>query len=253
MSFGYTIKVRNGMDMKYNYQLRFDSGLIVRNIIFVMVLTILTTNGNAASFNSEVWKSNKVGLFPMVISNTGNSVAAYDADFNMITFFTQENKESCLNMNDTELIVNNKPIKVKATYSYNNCLIQAKSKHDSAYIVSQFKDKSKVDVGPLHFSAIGFNDEAVLININKTVSWGFKKEKQLNYKSIGAMDGWEGVWSGEKVELYQYSRSNNITLDVFEAEVLDQHGTNWFEVCQFKNLLMLSSGDKACKALIHHL
>ena len=241
------------MDMKYNNQLSFESGLILRNIIIVMVLTLLTTKGNAASFNSEVWKSNKVGLFPMVISNMGNSVAAYDADSNMITFFTQENKETCLNMNNTDLIINNKPIKVKSIYSYHNCLIQAKNKKDSAYIVSQFKDKSKVDVGPLHFSAIGFNDEAVLTNIDETVSWGFKKEKQLNFKSIGAMDGWEGVWGGEKVELYQYSRSNNITLDVFEAEVLDQHGTNWFEVCQFKNLLMLSSGDKACKALIDHL
>ncbi|WP_236688655.1 hypothetical protein [Photobacterium angustum] len=143
------------MDMKYNNQLSFESGLILRNIIIVMVLTLLTTKGNAASFNSEVWKSNKVGLFPMVISNMGNSVAAYDADFNMITFFTQENKETCLNMNNTDLIINNKPIKVKSIYSYHNCLIQAKNKKDSAYIVSQFKDKSKVDVGPLHFSAIG--------------------------------------------------------------------------------------------------
>ncbi|WP_236689142.1 hypothetical protein [Photobacterium angustum] len=116
------------MDMKYNNQLRFDSGLILRNIIIVIVLTLLTTKGNAASFNSEVWKSNKVGLFPMVISNMGNSVAAYDADFNMITFFTQENKETCLNMNNTDLIINNKPIKVKSIYSYHNCLIQAKNK-----------------------------------------------------------------------------------------------------------------------------
>ena len=60
--------------------------------------------------------------------------------------------------------------------------------------------------GLLHFSAIGFNDEAVLTNIDETVSWGFKKEKELNFKSIGAMDGWEGVWGGEKVELYQSLR-----------------------------------------------
>lgn len=99
--------------------------------------------------------------------------------------------------------------------------------------------------------AMGFNnDKPVPLDIDQVVKVGFEKHRHLNYRAIGAIDGWEGKWCDEKVELYQYTRADNINLDIFEAEALDQHGTDWFEACQYKNVIMLSNGNQACKALM---
>ncbi|WP_146146242.1 hypothetical protein [Photobacterium kishitanii] len=99
--------------------------------------------------------------------------------------------------------------------------------------------------------AMGVNKEPIQLEIDQAVQAGFEKHRHLNYLAIGATDGWEGKWYDEKIELYQYASADNINLDIFEAEALDLHGTDWFEACQYRNLLMLSNGNKACKALTY--
>lgn len=106
-------------------------------------------------------------------------------------------------------------------------------------------------LGMLTGPAMGLNKEPIQLEIAQAVQAGFEKLRHLNYHVFGATDGWEGKWYDERIELYQYASADNIDLEVFEAEALDQHGTDWFEACQYKNLVLLSSGNKACKALAY--
>ena len=99
---------------------------------------------------------------------------------------------------------------------------------------------------------MGVNKEPIQLEIDQAVQASFEKHRHLNYLAIGATDGWEGKWCDEKVEIYQYARADNINVDVFEAEALDQHGTDWFEACQYKNMLMVIKLVKHLYLFNHH-
>ena len=99
---------------------------------------------------------------------------------------------------------------------------------------------------------MGVNKEPIQLEIDQAVQASFEKHRHLNYLAIGATDGWEGKWCDEKVEIYQYARADNINVDVFEAEAFHQHGTDWFEACQYKNVLMVIKLVKHLYLFNHH-
>ncbi len=88
-----------------------------------------------------------------------------------------------------------------------------------------------------------------LLSISDAESAGFEKNSQQLFQMIGAKDGWSGTWSGEKVELYQYASEEEVDPEVFESSVQEGNISGWVELCQHRNMLMLSKGKKACDEL----
>lgn len=78
---------------------------------------------------------------------------------------------------------------------------------------------------------------------------GFKKDSQQLFQMVGAKDGWSGHWAGESVELYQYESAGDVDPSVFEPSVQDGNLSGWVDLCQHRNMLMLSKGNQACKEL----
>ena len=94
-----------------------------------------------------------------------------------------------------------------------------------------------------------FASASQLLSISDAESAGFEKNSQQQFQMIGAKDGWSGTWSGEKVELYQYASEEEVNPKVFESSVQEGNISGWVELCQHRNMLMLSKGDKACGEL----
>ena len=88
-----------------------------------------------------------------------------------------------------------------------------------------------------------------LLSISDAESAGFEKNSQQLFQMIGAKNGWSGTWSGEKVELYQYASEEEVNPKVFESSVQEGNISGWVELCQHRNMLMLSKVDKACGEL----
>ncbi len=101
-------------------------------------------------------------------------------------------------------------------------------------------------VGSLLASVASANE---LLSISDAESGGFEKNSQQLFQMIGAKDGWSGTWSGEKVELYQYASEEEVNPKVFESSVQEGNISGWIELCQHRNMLMLSKGEKACGEL----
>ncbi|MAB50525.1 MULTISPECIES: hypothetical protein [unclassified Marinobacter] len=87
------------------------------------------------------------------------------------------------------------------------------------------------------------------LTIQDAETAGFTKRGQQMFQMIGASDGWSGSWSGDKVELYQYQSPEEVKPEVFESAVHEGNLSGWVELCQHKNMLMLSKGKKACVEL----
>lgn len=80
-------------------------------------------------------------------------------------------------------------------------------------------------------------------------SAGFVKRDQQMFQVIGAIDGWGGTWSGENVELYQFESPENVNLFHFESWIADGDTSNWADLCQRGNLMLVSKGRQACGKL----
>ena len=78
---------------------------------------------------------------------------------------------------------------------------------------------------------------------------GFDKRHQQTFQMIGAIDGWSGTWYGEKVELYQFESPKNLNLFHFESWISDGNTSNWADLCQRGNLMLVSKGRQACSKL----
>lgn len=87
------------------------------------------------------------------------------------------------------------------------------------------------------------------LTINEAESIGFKKESQQLFQMIGAIDGWTGVWEGERVELYQFESTDKIKIDLFLTSTNEGNIPGWAEQCTVRNMFMLSKGKKACSKL----
>jgi len=94
-----------------------------------------------------------------------------------------------------------------------------------------------------------FASASELLSISDAESVGFEKNSQQLFQMIGAKDGWSGSWFVEKVELYQYASEEEVNPKVFESSVQEGNISGWVELCQHRNMLMLSKGDKACDEL----
>jgi len=93
--------------------------------------------------------------------------------------------------------------------------------------------------------SVKFNDySSNKFTISDAESVGFKKESKQYYQLIGAVDGWDGLLAGDKVELYQYP-SASLALEQLSSAWSD----DWTEKCVKGNLFMLSKGSDACKKL----
>ena len=93
------------------------------------------------------------------------------------------------------------------------------------------------------------NGMAEPLTINDAVSAGFEKGAQQMYQMVQAQDGWGGTWQKETVELYQYGSKGDMPVESFEAAVQEGNMSGWVEMCQHKNMLMLSKGKEACAIL----
>lgn len=80
-------------------------------------------------------------------------------------------------------------------------------------------------------------------------SAGFHKRHQETFQLIGAIDGWSGIWLGEKVELYQFESPETLNLFHFESWIADGNNSNWAGLCQRGNLMLVSKGRQACNKL----
>ncbi|BCD97718.1 hypothetical protein [Marinagarivorans cellulosilyticus] len=87
------------------------------------------------------------------------------------------------------------------------------------------------------------------LSISDVEKNGFKKENQQLYQMVGAIDGWSGIWEGEIVEVYQFEDSSSVKLEYFETITDSGNISNWKDKCQFKNLYLISKGNRACLAL----
>ena len=81
-------------------------------------------------------------------------------------------------------------------------------------------------------------------------SAGFEKGDQQMFQMIGAIDGWGGTWIGENVELYQFESPDSLNLFHFESWIADGNTSNWADLCQRGNLMLVSKGRQACSKLI---
>jgi len=89
------------------------------------------------------------------------------------------------------------------------------------------------------------------LTIADFVELGFTKSQQQLFTMIGAEDGWSGVFEGEVIELYQYR--DDETLDQFKQTMINAaspgNASGWVDYCVRHNLLIISKGFTACKAL----
>lgn len=87
------------------------------------------------------------------------------------------------------------------------------------------------------------------LSISHAEEAGFEKGDQLAYQTVEAEAGWTGEWAGDRVELYQYESEEAVQKDYFDGLVQEETVAGWVELCQAKNLLMLSDGESACREL----
>lgn len=78
------------------------------------------------------------------------------------------------------------------------------------------------------------------------VQAGFQKESTTIASMLGATSGWYGHWNGNEVELYEYEPDDKVPEALFSGSV---DAGLWNTFCRNGNLAMVSSGEKACKAL----
>lgn len=88
------------------------------------------------------------------------------------------------------------------------------------------------------------------LSIGDAEKYGFEKDEQQLFQMIEAVDGWSGTWEGEVVELYQYQDSSSVKLIHFETTTDAGNFSNWQDKCQFKNMYLISKGNKACIELL---
>lgn len=109
--------------------------------------------------------------------------------------------------------------------------------------------KGKIFTLLIALSVTACSQATTRLSINDAENLGFKKDQQQIFQMVGASDGWNGTWSGETVELYEFSDSKSVNRDAFQAATQPNNISGWKEVCITENLLMLSKGKKACREL----
>ena len=103
----------------------------------------------------------------------------------------------------------------------------------------------------LTFLIILFSLTSNLVKANETLDIqdvekiGFIKEYVKGFEMIGAIDGWYGTLSDEKVEIYVYKDVSSIPVPFFDAA----KDMGWEEVCFVSNLALMSKGKTACTHL----
>lgn len=97
----------------------------------------------------------------------------------------------------------------------------------------------------------GCSSEAAL-SLSELEASGFQKDQQQLYQMVNAVDGWNGHWVSDRVEVYVYKNSSSASAEKgdFASSVEEGNISGWVELCQHKNVLMLSKGESACSALI---
>ncbi|CUS49065.1 MAG: putative lipoprotein [Idiomarinaceae bacterium HL-53] len=80
---------------------------------------------------------------------------------------------------------------------------------------------------------------------------GFQKDQQQLYQMVNATDGWSGHWASDRVEVYLYENASSATNEAegFASSVQDGNLSGWVELCQHRNVLLLSKGESACSSL----
>jgi len=87
------------------------------------------------------------------------------------------------------------------------------------------------------------------LTIKDATAAGFIKQQQKLFQMVGAKDGWSGTLGGEKVELYEFESQEKVNSDIFKAATRPGNASGWVELCEVKNMLLLSKGTKACEIL----
>ena len=93
------------------------------------------------------------------------------------------------------------------------------------------------------------NASADPLRISDAEEAGFEKDQQQIFQMVQARDGWSGDWAGDRVELYEFESKEKVQRDTFKPMVQEDNVSGWVELCQARNLLMLSKGENACEEL----
>lgn len=98
----------------------------------------------------------------------------------------------------------------------------------------------------------GCSSEKEKLTISDAKEAGFKPIEQQLYPMVGAEDGWGGTWAGDTVELYQYeneAKASENAKNSFATSADPGNISGWVEVCQVRNMVMLSKGTEASDEL----